>query len=133
MSANITIAGFSPDLVSAQSGIRISGLKAGETLTEGQIVYIASDGTAMKAVSTQCSPSNRAEFAGMVVHGAVAGEPVTIFGRGCRMKVVESGLTIGQLLWVSGTAGALYNAKVASADVPAAICVTSTDIVLLRP
>lgn len=132
MAANVTVAGFSPDLVSAQSAIRITGLTAGVTLTEGQAVYLASDGTLLKAISTQCQPANVAEFLGLVLHGAVAGEPCTVFGRGARIKFA-TGLTIGELLYVSATAGSLYNAKVATSDTPAAICVSSTDIVLLRP
>jgi len=132
MAANFTISGFSPDLVSAQSGMRITGLFAGETLTEGQAVYLASDGTLKKAVSTQCAPANQAEFLGLVLHGAVAGEPCTVFGRGCRVKY-STGMTPGALLWVSATAGALYDAKVASADIPAAIALSATDIMIIRP
>jgi hypothetical protein len=128
---NLTVANFSPDMVSLQSAQKVSGLLAGVALTAGDLVYLDSDGTVKKAVSTQCTISNIPDFLGVCPADVAAGRPVTVLGRGARVRI-SSSLTPGAFYWVSATAGALSTTKVASADVPCAIAIDATDILIIK-
>jgi hypothetical protein len=86
---------------------RITGLLAGENLASGDVVYIAADGTVMKA--TGAAANAAAKVRGMVVIPTDAGEAVTIV-RGCEVRYANA-LTPGANVYVSGvTAGNLADA-----------------------
>jgi hypothetical protein len=119
------------DTNSAMRCVIVSELFAGEALAKLDAVRIDSDGTVMKAVSTQCTISGEADFDGIVDRVYATGQPVTIFGQGvvCRYA---TGMTPGMPLWVSSNAGLLSDAKVASADEPVAKAISATDIKVIK-
>lgn len=113
-----------------------NGLKAGVTLARGDACYIDSNGLVQQAVSTVNSPNTgtfmRSAFDGIVDENIISGSSVTLFSIGAIYGYAASGLTIGQHLWISNTAGKLANAKVATNDEPVAKCISATDIVVIR-
>lgn len=132
MAANMTKTA-APYLSDTIAPLRIAPLFAGEVLPVLCPCYIDTDGTVKKCVSTAVDIANHAKFDGICIKGAAAiGDPVTLYGLGARIKAADSGLTIGTLWWVSATAGALYDTKVASADTPVAKAVSATDIKIIR-
>ncbi len=90
---------------------RLPGLVAGETLAEGDVVYIkASDGKLYKALAEN---SEKRFAVGLAGEAASAGQPCTIL----RNLTVGygSGLTPGAKVYVSGaTAGAIADAATAT-------------------
>jgi hypothetical protein len=132
MAANITKI-TAPYLADTIAPLRISPLYAGEAIPVCSPCFIHTDGKAYKCVSTEVDEANHTKFDGISIAGAAAAnDPVTLFGLGARIHVCASGLTIGARYWVSATAGAIYDAKVASADTPIAKAVSATDIRIIR-
>lgn len=132
--ANLTIASnVSIDAVSTQKASFISGLLAGEDLPAGAPCYIKNDGKVYKSVTTVTNGiATQPAFAGFAVDDVSAGEPVTLFGKGARMNIA-SGMTPGQVFWISDTAGFLSDAVVLTGDVsPVAMAISATDIVVIR-
>ena len=134
-SATVSIDAFS-------EGRKISGLVAGEALTAGHSVYMKSDGYVWKTSASSLYTGEQAKFLGMVAKSASAGDPVTVFGAGCRFDY-SSAMTIGTHLFVSNTSGSLTDtavtftvtgsaANVPVSDRPVAVAISATDIVLLR-
>jgi hypothetical protein len=111
---------------------KIGVFTAGEVIPVASPVYIHSDGKIYKSVSSACTISNIAKFDGFVIDGCASGEVVTVWGIGTRVKVVASGLVIGTYQWVSATAGAISDTKVASADLPISKAVSATEIRVIR-
>lgn len=76
---------------------------AGDTITAGMPVYLASDGTL-----TPCDASAEASaaFAGVALHGAADGQPLEYAKPGARINWGAT-LTVGVLYVVSATAGAV--------------------------
>jgi hypothetical protein len=132
MSANITKSSVI-DLADVHAPIRVT-VEAGETIADGSPVFIHTDGKAYKAVSTECTISNVTKYDGMVIRGNSIGNPVTLFGVGTKIKIADATLTIGAFYFVSATAGALYDAKVASADTYFPVCkaITSSVVEVVR-
>lgn len=131
MSANITKSS-NVRLADIHAPLRLTAL-AGEVIADGSPVFLHTDGTFHKAVSTSVGIANLSKFDGIVVSGATAaGLPCTAFGVGAKIHIAEGTLTIGQFVYVSATAGALYDAKVATADGPVAKAITTSDIEVIR-
>lgn len=124
--------------MSAQRCVIFSnGLQAGVALTAGDACYIDSNGRVQKSVSTVNSPSTgtfmRSAFDGIVGQSYASGSiGVTLYGPGAKFGYAASGLTIGQHLWVSNTAGKIADAKVATNDEPIAKVISATDIIVIR-
>lgn len=130
--ANITKDTYvSADVNSLMRCVYVSQLIAGEDLPAVSPCYIGSDGKVYKAVSTQCTITNVADFVGVTPKLVKSGDPVTLFGKGARFNL-GSGMTPGTLLWISATAGAWSDAKVATADLPLAWVISATDILVIR-
>jgi len=129
--ADITVVTPNLDVNSFSHANMVAGLKTGEDITVGMPVYITSAGTIKKAISSQCTIANVPDFVGLAGTTTVSGCPMTIIGKGGRFNI-STGLTPGALFYVSDTAGEISDAKVASADTPFAIAVTSTDIVVIK-
>lgn len=131
MTANLT-KGTAPALVYG-SPLRRSIL-AGEVLPAMCPVYIHTDGTALKCVSTAVLGTTHPRFDGFVMNPALAiGAPVTVFSVGSviHLDVTET-LVIGAVYWISATAGAISDTKVAANDVPFAKAISTTDIQIIR-
>lgn len=86
---------------------QIPGLLAGEAIAQGDICYIASDGTVMRATGAAANAAANAR--GIAAMAAATGEAVTLF-RNVRFGY-GAGLTPGANYYLSGaTAGALADA-----------------------
>jgi hypothetical protein len=132
MAANLTKIS-APYLSDTNLPVKMSGLFAGEVLPVACPCYIHTDGKVYKCVSTKVDEANHAVFDGFCISGALAiGDPVTLVGLGARIHVTASGNTIGARYWVSATAGAISDTKVATADAPIAKAVSATDIRIIR-
>jgi hypothetical protein len=128
--ALITIsAKASVDAISAQRAGYVSGLFAGENIPALSACRIASNGTVMLAVTTSAHVVS--DFAGFAPKAYKTGEPITLFNRGVRFRLADSGLTPGALLYVSATAGKCSDAVVLAGDRAIALVVTATDAVSL--
>jgi hypothetical protein len=136
-----------PYLVDDASGhaLKLGVYPAGEALPACCPVYIDTNGTLKKCVSTATytAPANVSKFDGVVIHPATnIGDVCTVWGIGTRIRVTngttvnaQNQIVIGSLLFVSDTAGAFEQAAVASADgtFPIAKGVSITDICIIRP
>lgn len=117
----------------------ISPLTAGEDLAAGAPCYQQSDGEVYECVST-VTKWGEAEFLGFTPIAYLENEVVTLFGKGLRLNYA-SGMTIGQQLWISATAGRLSDAPIVgvggiyeaiTTDEPVAIVISATDIVVIK-
>lgn len=120
------------DVSVVNKGEVLSPAYAGEALTKGDCVYLKSDGLVWKSGSAIVNVANHPAFAGIVVQSAVVNAPVTVFSRGSRIHIADSGLTIGQTYFSGSTAGYLTDTKAATADEITAVAVSSTDIYICR-
>lgn len=127
--ANITL--VPPILLASPHGLqRITGV-AGEAITAGYACYVKSDGLIWLSVSTI---NLGAQFDGIAVNAAVAGETVTIFQQGYRINIGEHGQAIGAFLYPSNTAGLMGTASIPTPvlDPPIAKCISATVIEITR-
>jgi hypothetical protein len=110
-------------------------VRAGEILPVACPVYIHSDGKAYKCVSTACTIGTISKWDGLTQQAAAIGDAVTVMGVGARMHVCASGITIGAFYFVSGTAGAISDTKIAATDTnyPCFKGVSATDLEVVRP
>jgi hypothetical protein len=143
--ADITKVSPSVEPRSAMRAVILEGdLLAGEALSAGDAVFIHSDGKlyqsdAVDHVDTlELTDSGTdtidivvSKFVGMVNEDYAAGEPVTVFGHGAIFNY-GSGLTEGAFYWVSGTQGALSDARVATGDSAVAMAISTQDILVIR-
>jgi hypothetical protein len=141
--ADLTRVSPNVDAISAAGGVRITELLAGEALSAGDAVFIHSDGKVYQAdaadhkddltleAGTTDPVLSISKFDGMVNEDYAVGEPVTIFGAGCIFGYGSS-LTPGAFYWVSGTQGALSDARVATNDSAVAKAISTQDILILR-
>jgi hypothetical protein len=112
------------------------GLQAGVALVKGDACYIDANGRVQKAVSTVLFATgtsyNVTKFDGLVNEDHISGSyGVTLYGAGAVFGY-SSGMTVGQPLFVSSTAGALSNTVISLTDRPVAKAVSATDIKILR-
>lgn len=127
------------DTRSAMTGVVLSSLHAGESLSAGDCVYMASDGLIYKAVAREINSFvigiatfTISKFLGFVVKDYVTGSACTVFSTGVIIHYCDSGLVPGAYSYVSDTAGeitdeasSLYLAR------PITINVSATDMLIL--
>lgn len=127
--ANITRStSASFDASSSMYAPNVSGLLAGETIAVGQPVYVKSDGKVWLANGTSANAA--AACRGLAANAAIAGQPLTIYGRGARFKF-GAGLTPGASYYVATTAGLLSDAATTGGTVAVAFAIDTTDIMVL--
>lgn len=111
------------DFASQHHAARISGnLKAAGTLPTAALAYIDSNGTV--------SLSDGEIVHGIIMRDAIAGEEVTLFGPGVRLRY-STGLTPGAPLY-AGADGGLNDAPTEHDLLGTAVAISATDIVLTR-
>jgi hypothetical protein len=131
--ANITL--VAPVLLASLEGLQRISCVAGEAFDpEGGstiAAYIGAAGTALKAVSTVAAG---AQFDGFVITKAAAGDPVTIFQQGYKVRIGAHGLAVGAFLYPSDTAGKLSDVSIATPvlDVPVAKAISATEVEITR-
>lgn len=121
---------------SALTAERLAPYQAGVSLAKGDAVYIDSNSRLQKAVSTVIGITGShqawAKFDGIVVETYISGSKgCAIYGAGTRVGYA-SGMTVGNFLWVSNSAGKLNDAMQSAVDMPVAKIVSATDIFILR-
>lgn len=121
------------EAVSAQHAPQIPaslGLLAGEALDAAAPCYIrASDGRVLMSNGTAANEA--AKIDGFTGKSYQAGEPVTLWGRGCLFQY-GTGLTPGARLFIGATAGRLDTAATTGDAVGVAAVVTATHIRITR-
>ena len=105
-------------------------LPAGDTIPEGSACYEDSAGVVQLAISD--ADGNGAQVDGVNVLAAVAGDPVTLFQIGSRIRIGAHGRGIGSFLYPSDTAGLFSDAPIIAAEPPIAKAVSATDIEIVR-
>jgi hypothetical protein len=127
--ADITL--VPPILLASMHGLQRITKIAGETITAGYACYVKSDGLIWLSVATI---NLGAQFDGIAINAAVAGEPVTIFQHGYRINIGAHGAAIGDFLYPSDTAGKLSTVSIPTPnlDPPIAKCISATVIEVAR-
>ncbi len=124
------VATASLDASSAMFAPQIPDLLAGEDIDNLAPCYIESASGTLK-MSDGTAATEPAEIVGFAAGPASLGEPVTVFGKGLRMKY-GSGLTPGDILFIAATAGRLDDAASVGDAVGVARVLTDTDIQVIR-
>lgn len=120
----------SVDASTASVAPQISGLVAGEALFAGAVVRIdATTGKVFLADGTAANAS--AQIAGIVPRSAGIGQPVTIYGLGCRLRY-SSGLTPGAKLFLGTTPGRADTAATTGDAVGVFRVINDTDVQVIR-
>jgi hypothetical protein len=101
-----------------------SGLKAGEDIAAGDVVYIASTGRFMKSNGTAATAP--AKVRGIALGAATSGEALTVY-RGVEVRY-GSGMTPGAQLFASATAGLLDDAATTGGTAAVGYVVDATRI-----
>lgn len=116
----------SVDASTAAVAEQVSGLVAGEAIDALAACYIkASDGKVYMSNGT--ADNAAAKFDGIAAQAAAAGQGVTLFGRGTRVRY-GTGLTIAALYYVAATAGRLDTAPTTGGLEPIAKAISATEI-----
>lgn len=121
----------SMDAISAMRSDYFSGLTAGSAIAVADAVYIDSNGEVQQAIASVVSTGSLVAFIGLAPKAVEDGQPITVFGRGARFGY-GSGLTPGQVLFVSASVAGALTATANTGDMPVAICVSTTDIQIIR-
>lgn len=124
--AAITKANVSLDMSSAQHAFQITA-PAGETIVLGEALYLKSDGKLWLADGG--AQDAEARFLGLAAIAATAGYPVTAFGPFSRWRY-STGMTIGNLVYLSATDGALDTAVTVGGWHSVGLIVSATDVVI---
>jgi hypothetical protein len=130
--ANIDL--VAPILVASENGLgRISGI-AGEAfdLTAHEIAgYVAADMKIYRSVAIAAGVG--AQFDGFVTRSVVAGDPVTLFQEGYKIRIGAHGKNEGTFFYTSTTAGRLAEASAGvKLEDPICKCVTATEVEITR-
>ena len=120
----------SVDTSTAMYAPQITGLIAGEDIDVCAPCYIKTADNKVY-MSNATAANEAAEFAGFSPRAAKAGQPVTLFGYGTRMKYA-SGLTPGNILYIGATKGRLDDAATTGDGMGVAQVLTPTDIRVSR-
>lgn len=115
----------SVDASTAMFAEQVSGLVAGEAIDKCAACYIAADGKVYQSNGTAANAAAKVD--GFSAQAATAGQGVTLFGRGTRMRY-GTGLTIGALYHLAATAGRLDTAATTGGTVALAKAISATDI-----
>lgn len=120
----------SVDASSAMYAPQIAGLVAGEAIDACAPCYIsASDGKVYMSNGTAANAAAKVD--GWSAQAAAAGQGVTLFGPGLRMRYGSS-LTIGALYYLAATKGRLDTATTTGGTIALAKAITATDIVVVN-
>lgn len=124
-------ASASGDAGSMMKAPDISDVMAGEALAAGAPCYIkAADGLVYQSNGTAANEA--AKIDGFAVRAVSIGQPVTLFGIGLRIGRYSTGMTPGQNLYLSATAGALDTAATTGGVNVIARAINATDIRVVR-
>lgn len=104
---------------------QISGATAYEDIPAIAACYVGSDG--LVRLSNGTANDAAAKFDGISAQAAKAGQGVTLFGRGARMRY-GTGLTPAALYYIAATAGRLDTAATTGGLVAVAKAINTTDI-----
>jgi hypothetical protein len=121
----------SADVRSAQVAVFAYFNKAGEKLNKFSPCRVDDDGMVYMSDSTVCTISGISDFIGFNCAEIASGDPVTLYGKGLRIASYAE-VTPGAMFYVSNTAGALSDAKVAANDTPVAIAISTSDLLVLK-
>jgi len=120
----------SVDASTAMFAPQISGLVAGEAIAACAACYVkAADGLVYNSNGTAADAAAKVD--GFSAQAATAGQGVTLFGPGLRMRY-GTGLTIAALYYLGTTAGRLDTAATTGGTVAVAKAITSTDVVIIN-
>ena len=138
--ANITRSTkVSLDAFSANHAVMVSGLTAGSAISVGDACYLETDGKVYPARADK-AVGVVSKFIGIAPLAYSANDAMTVFGKGSRFDYGTI-LSSGSYLFVSGSTTPGYLADSATAitgtsgsfaDVPVAVCLNSTDVIILR-
>lgn len=121
----------SVDASTAMFAPQITGLLAGEAIDICAPCYIkSSDGLVYMTNAT--GTTEPSEFVGICPRAALAGQPVTLYGYGTRMRYAASGLTPGDILYAAATAGRLDTAATVGDTLGTVQVLTATDVRVVR-
>jgi hypothetical protein len=122
-------ANASIDASTAMFAAQITGLIAGENLVIGPCYVKAADGKVYMSNGTAANEA--AKFDGFAARAALAGQPVTLYGVGTRIRY-GNGLTPGADYFVDTVAGGLADAATTGGTTAIARAVDTTDIRVTR-
>lgn len=111
-------------VVPPQNAVIGSGLRAGEAIAAGDLVYIAAAGTVMRSNGTAAGAAARCD--GVAVKAAASGEAVDVY-RNVEMRY-GSGMTPGARVYVQTTAGAMGDAATTGGTAPVGFVVDATRV-----
>ena len=117
-------------LASANGLQRLTGI-AGEAITAGHACYVKDDGLIWETISTVAIGG---QFDGIAVNDVAAGEAVTIFQQGYKIRIGAHGLALGAFLYPSDTKGLFSDASIPTPvlDAPIAKAISATEIEVTR-
>lgn len=115
----------SVDASTAMFAEQVSGLVAGEAIDALAACHIASDGKVYMSNGTAADADAKVD--GFSAQAAAAGQGVTLFGRGTRMRY-GTGLTIAALYFLGTTDGRLDTAATTGGTVAIAKAISATDV-----
>lgn len=120
----------SVDVSTAMFAAQITGLIAGENIAVCAPCYIkAADGKVYQSNGTAANEA--AKFDGFAPRAALAGQPITLYGIGTRMRY-GNGLVIGADYFVDTVAGGLSDAATTGGTTAIARAIDTTDIRVTR-
>jgi hypothetical protein len=122
-------ANASVDASTAMFAAQITGLIAGEDLVIGPCYVKAADGKVYKSNGTAVAEA--AKFDGFAARAALAGQPITLYGVGCRIRY-GNGLTPGADYFVDTVAGGLSDVATTGGTTAIARAIDTTDIRVTR-
>ena len=109
--------------------------QAGVEIAAGDALYLDSNGRFLKAVRTvqfiTGSFGTAMKFAGLAAVAIPSGTYGECYGRGSEWHYADSGLTGGNAVYPSATAGGLDNSPAAANDHPVAMVIDATNIRLI--
>lgn len=111
-------------VVPPQNCVIGSGLKAGEAIAAGDLVYIASTGRVMKSNGTAVGAAAKVD--GIAVKAAPSGEAVDVY-RNVEMRY-GAGMTPGARLYASATAGLVSDTATTGGTAPIGFVVDATRV-----
>jgi Uncharacterized conserved protein (DUF2190) len=118
--------------VVAGSGAKKATGTAGAAITAGQVVYFETATSSYKLADTDSATAAVRSPAGIALHGAASGQPLTVLTSG--PVTIGATVAVGDVYYLSGTAGGLAPfADVAAGDYPCIIGIcTSTSVLNVK-
>ena len=113
MAADITVTAAKVGLVDPEKAT-VRSYKAAETITKGQAVYITTSGTVGLADD---NASGKHQFRGIALSGGGAGQVIDVCEKGDLYGFTLTTVAYDGIVYLSQTAGALYDTSVGNAIV----------------